>query len=259
MLATTLWLDASIPELGSQHSTLITFTMDARNEGFQQLKGKVKKYMKKSAMSDESRLFRVTEILKTPSLPPDQFRELNTMTVERKGSLDPDFIQAELKNPKGNNVLIYRRNKALLPDNEEKASGFAIYTVRLEGRRIVCKIIGLLSIDGRQKIANVLMGDNPALKLKSQKSVIKGCGDIILEDMDEYISNLLVAKHDQNTEVCEAEIVLESLNIEYVVSFYIKNGFVPDDCSELRNNVQDQEQDQDQHQGVVTMRKKITK
>ena len=44
----------------------------------------------------------------------------------------------------------------------------------------------------------------------------------LLRDLEELIKTLVVY-----IEIKEAEIHLESVNIEYVVSFYIKNGFVP--------------------------------
>ena len=178
-------------------------------EDFEQRKETVKHTKWKRSLADDERLFKIKDILKTPNITEDLIEQIKCMTDER-GDLNPSYVEQQLRSLQGRNVILYRRNTALLPPYTD-ASGFVIYEVSLEERKIVCEIIALLSIDGRRKIQPILEnGTDP-----------KGCGEVALKDLEEFIKQLLRSESENG--IKEAEIKLESLKTAF--NFYFKNGF----------------------------------
>ena len=178
---------------------------------FKLRKAAVKKAEMKRSLADDEKLFKIKAFLKTQDMTEDLIEQIKRMTDER-GDLSPTYVETQLRSLKRNNVLIYHRNTARLLYTDVDASGFVIYTVSVEERKIVCEIIALLSIDGRRKIQPILSdGTDP-----------KGCGEVALRDLEEFIKQLLKSESEYDGKE-EAEIKLESLKKAF--NFYLKNGF----------------------------------
>ena len=215
--------------------------MEDTKDDFSKRKSSIKKFKKKVHLTNESRLFKIKEVLKGGNITLEKYTELIALTTQRGGSLDPEFVGKHLEE-RENHVVIYNRNTKLIPEETGGSSGFIIYTIEHKDHIIVCNLICILSIDNKQKISDILNEDVPDWKLKSRKKLeAQGCGDMALKDLENVVKAMLVAEQGVET----AEICLESVNVEYVVGFYIKNGFVPTSAVPSED-------------GVIHMRKRIS-
>ena len=183
---------------------------------------KAKKLVKSNQkIKGEHQILQIKDIVKSEDITFKAYLQLITMTQDFGKPLSPDYVQNQLDTP-GKNVVVYRTNNKIVGDNRDEPSGFAIYQLKQEDDTIICEVLALVSAHNKKKIHNMLVTSEAVINADKENQ--RSCGDAILEDIQEWLLDLMKLLPT----ITRAKITLEALNIEYVVCFYAKHGFVPD-------------------------------
>ena len=171
-------------------------------------------YHQQIGNEDRERRSKIYQMCQSPELSNKERKELSNLTQEFGDRLSGPYVW-DLLHQDNNEVTVYKRTT--------DPSCFTIFNINLdeENKEIILHLKAICSESRKRKgNTNINLLINQFSKLKTAKG--RSDGDYALFDLEYRLRTIMASNEFRDY---TARIILESINKEYVVAYYVKNGF----------------------------------